>query len=119
MVSSALHIHHVIILLPLVMPVKSLFHKSFCMPQVMRASTTVIELCSCLAAALQDKQTAEAWAEGAASGLAAIQQYGGAKPGDRTMLDALAPAITTFRDKLSTGGASPDAQCDGRIDCSA
>lgn len=33
----------------------------------------------------------------------AIQHYGGAKPGDRTMLDALAPAITTFQSKSKSG----------------
>lgn len=56
-----------------------------------------------LAAALKEKQTGEAWGEGAAGGLAAIQQYGGAKPGDRTMLDALAPAINSYQSKLSSG----------------
>lgn len=59
--------------------------------------------CVCTAAALQKKPTSEGWGEGAAAGLAAIQHYGGAKPGDRTMLDALAPAIMTYQDKLSTG----------------
>ena len=56
-----------------------------------------------VAAALKEKQTGEAWGEGAAAGLAAIQQYGGAKPGDRTMLDALAPAINSYQSKLSLG----------------
>jgi dihydroxyacetone kinase len=39
--------------------------------------------------------------EGLAQGLAAIQRYGGAQPGDRTMVDALAPAIET----LQAGGS--------------
>ncbi len=47
--------------------------------------------------ALKENQTAEAWGEGAQAGLDAIRHYGGAKPGDRTMLDALAPAIESFR----------------------
>ena len=33
-----------------------------------------------------------------AAGVARIQEYGGAKPGDRTMLDALVPAIAAWRD---------------------
>ncbi|KAL3151120.1 hypothetical protein ABBQ38_012986 [Trebouxia sp. C0009 RCD-2024] len=57
-----------------------------------------------LAAALKETQTADAWGIGAQAGLAAIQHYGGAKPGDRTMLDALAPAIETFRAKSRSGG---------------
>lgn len=32
-------------------------------------------------------------------GIAAIQHYGGAKPGDRTMLDALVPAIAALKDR--------------------
>lgn len=56
-----------------------------------------------LAAALKENQTAAAWGEGAQAGLGAIQHYGGAKPGDRTMLDALAPAITAFQSKNSSG----------------
>lgn len=55
------------------------------------------------AAALKETQTADAWGIGAQAGLAAIQHYGGAKPGDRTMLDALAPAIETFRAKSRSG----------------
>ncbi len=58
-------------------------------------------------AALKGKQTGEAWGEGAQAGLAAIQHYGGAKPGNRTMLDALAPAIKTFQAKIGSGAYMP------------
>lgn len=33
------------------------------------------------------------------AGITAVQTYGGAKPGDRTMLDALVPAATTWKEK--------------------
>ena len=35
--------------------------------------------------------------------MGAIQQYGGAQPGDRTMLDALAPALVAYKAALTTG----------------
>lgn len=59
------------------------------------------------AAALKESQTAEAWGQGAQAGLDAIQHYGGAKPGDRTMLDALSPAIDTFRSQSQSGISLP------------
>lgn len=60
----------------------------------------------CTTAALKESQTVEAWGAGAAAGLAAIQRYGGARPGDRTMLDAFTPAVKLFQQKLSEGERS-------------
>jgi len=60
----------------------------------------------CTAAELKEDQTVEGWGSGAAAGLAAIQRYGGAKPGDRTMLDALTPAVNSFQQELSDGECS-------------
>ena len=37
------------------------------------------------------------------SGLAAIQELGAAEPGDKTMVDALAPALEALRSSLDTG----------------
>lgn len=54
-------------------------------------------------AALKESQTPEAWGQGAQAGLDAIKHYGGAKPGERTMLDALAPAIETFCSQSRSG----------------
>jgi dihydroxyacetone kinase len=42
------------------------------------------------------------WADAFDAGNAGIAELGGARPGDRTMLDALIPAAETFRDALST-----------------
>ncbi len=41
--------------------------------------------------------------------LASIQQLGAATPGDKTMVDALAPAITAYHTTIDTGGNLPDA----------
>ena len=60
----------------------------------------------CTTAELKRDQTVEAWGLGAAAGVAAIQRYGGAKPGDRTMLDALTPAVNSFQQELSGGECS-------------
>jgi dihydroxyacetone kinase len=45
------------------------------------------------------------WADAFALGVAAIGELGGAKPGDRTMLDALHPAAEAFRTALEAGEA--------------
>lgn len=50
-------------------------------------------------------ETGAGWAEGATEGLAAIQRVGEAEVGDRTMVDALAPAAESLR----AGGSPVDA----------
>ena len=80
-----------------------------------QSSTPVVQACTkqtlagplLCAAALKESQTAEAWGQGAQAGLDAIQHYGGAKLGDRTMLDALSPAIDSFRSQSQSGIALP------------
>jgi dihydroxyacetone kinase len=51
----------------------------------------------------------KSWRLGLESGIAAVQQYGGAKAGDRTMLDALVPAVDALR-LGSIGAAATAAQ---------
>ncbi|ONA52041.1 dihydroxyacetone kinase, partial [Burkholderia pseudomallei] len=46
------------------------------------------------------------WASAFRSGVDAIGELGGAKPGDRTMLDALVPAADAFEHELSAGGSA-------------
>ncbi|WP_441458841.1 dihydroxyacetone kinase family protein [Burkholderia thailandensis] len=53
--------------------------------------------------------TARDWASAFRSGVDAIGDLGGAKPGDRTMLDALVPAVDAFEHALSAGGSASDA----------
>ena len=47
--------------------------------------------------------TAKQMAEAFVSAVKAVSELGGANPGDRTMIDALHPAATTFRDRLAEG----------------
>jgi dihydroxyacetone kinase-like protein len=41
--------------------------------------------------------------------LAAVQELGAAVPGDKTMVDALGPAVTALRERLDAGDALPEA----------
>jgi dihydroxyacetone kinase len=47
--------------------------------------------------------TAKQMAEAFLSAVKAVSELGGANPGDRTMIDALHPAATIFRDRLAEG----------------
>jgi dihydroxyacetone kinase len=49
------------------------------------------------------------WADAFEAGCAAIAEFGGAHPGDRTMLDALMPASEAFRAALDAGQPPEDA----------
>ncbi|MEV5885208.1 dihydroxyacetone kinase subunit DhaL [Streptomyces sp. NPDC052020] len=61
-----------------------------------------------LAATLKSSgTTTPALAEGVADGLAAIRRVGGAAPGDKTLVDALAPAADALR---SAPGTTPPAR---------
>ncbi|RUT24111.1 dihydroxyacetone kinase [Asaia sp. W19] len=50
------------------------------------------------------------WRSGLQKGAAQMQAYGGAKPGDRTMLDALLPAISALEAGKSLGDAAEAAR---------
>ncbi|QCM13033.1 dihydroxyacetone kinase subunit DhaK [Agrobacterium tumefaciens] len=50
-----------------------------------------------------DAPTAKDLAEAFVAAVEAVSELGGAKPGDRTMVDALHPAAATFRDRLAEG----------------
>ncbi|MCZ7858987.1 dihydroxyacetone kinase family protein [Agrobacterium salinitolerans] len=56
-----------------------------------------------------EKPTAQQMAEAFVAAVLAVSELGGAKPGDRTMIDALHPAAATFRDKLAAGASADDA----------
>src|SRR5205807_1882423 len=50
-----------------------------------------------------------AWSSAFQAGCAGIAELGGAAPGDRTMLDALAPAADSFSAVLAAGRPWPEA----------
>ncbi|SCY64096.1 dihydroxyacetone kinase family protein [Rhizobium sp. NFACC06-2] len=56
-----------------------------------------------------EKPTAPKMAEAFVAAVLAVSELGGAKPGDRTMIDALHPAAETFRDKLAAGASADEA----------
>ncbi|XP_068682857.1 triokinase/FMN cyclase-like isoform X3 [Montipora foliosa] len=58
---------------------------------------------------LKSSTEAKAWATALNSGIQAIMRYGGAEPGDRTMLDALHPAETTLTTCLAAGAHPMEA----------
>ncbi|MGB7756608.1 MAG: dihydroxyacetone kinase subunit DhaK [Salinisphaera sp.] len=64
-------------------------------------------LLTATAAALRD---GEAFGAALGAGIGRMQDYGGAKPGDRTMLDALAPAAKALADGGSLGDAAQAAR---------
>jgi dihydroxyacetone kinase len=53
------------------------------------------------------------WVRALEAAIAAIIELGGARPGDRTMLDALLPAATAFRAALHAGKAPATIWADG------
>jgi phosphoenolpyruvate---glycerone phosphotransferase subunit DhaL len=49
------------------------------------------------------------WTEAVAAGLAGVQQRGKAQPGDKTMIDALLPAVEALRGAVAEGNGLGDA----------
>lgn len=66
--------------------------------------------------AQQRKQTAENWVEAFELAVAAVTEAGGARPGDRTMVDALEPAVRSLK---STVGLPPGERCALAADAAA
>jgi ATP-dependent dihydroxyacetone kinase len=58
---------------------------------------------------LPETPAAPDWSAALATGVNAIAELGGAKPGDRTMLDALHPAATAFAAGLGAGRSATEA----------
>jgi dihydroxyacetone kinase len=53
--------------------------------------------------------TAQQWAQAWRGAIDAISELGGAKAGDRTMLDALVPAVEAFDEAIGKGQAAQQA----------
>ena len=56
-----------------------------------------------------EKPTSRQMAEAFVAAVLAVSELGGARPGDRTMIDALHPAAETFRDRLAAGASADEA----------
>ncbi len=61
------------------------------------------------ARAMGEENSPAAWARGFAACVASVAELGGAEPGDRTMLDALAPASAAFEAAVRAGASLPEA----------
>ncbi|MFO1033285.1 MAG: dihydroxyacetone kinase family protein [Hyphomicrobiales bacterium] len=61
------------------------------------------------ARSLPEKPKALDWSRAFSAAVAVISELGGAKPGDRTMVDALAPAAAAFEKAVTSGVALPEA----------
>jgi dihydroxyacetone kinase len=62
-----------------------------------------------VAQSLPEAPAAPDWSTALAAGVDAIAELGGAKPGDRTMIDALHPAATAFATGLAAGRSATEA----------
>ncbi|XP_070181470.1 triokinase/FMN cyclase-like isoform X2 [Littorina saxatilis] len=58
-------------------------------------------------AALSEEGTKDVWSEALRQGIARMTRYGGADPGDRTMLDALQPALDALTASSSSDDVTP------------
>ena len=56
-----------------------------------------------------DVLTVDEFVAGLEAGIAGIQQRGSARPGEKTMVDALLPAMDSLRSELATGASLADA----------
>ena len=61
------------------------------------------------AAAGKSELSGEDWAAALAAGVAGVQRRGKAEPGDKTMIDALVPAVQAVRSALAGGSALDEA----------
>lgn len=69
-------------------------------------ATALIRAARCLDAAVP---TPQVWAHAFAEAVASVGELGGARPGDRTMLDALAPAARALTEGIERGASLAEA----------
>ena len=79
--------------------------------QTMGGSSGVL-LAIFFAAAGDASSSGKSWIGALSAGLDRVMQVGGAKPGDRTMIDALAPALAALPDGLSAAAKAARAGAD-------
>ncbi|KAK3748750.1 hypothetical protein QZH41_015693 [Actinostola sp. cb2023] len=65
--------------------------------------------------ALKNGTSLQYWSSGLETGVQSIMRYGGAEPGDRTMIDSLHPASTLLKEQLSEGSATTKEACERAV----
>ncbi len=101
--TAARHIAANLSKMPLAKPDQFFAAVSDAMTRTMGGSSGVL-LAIFFAAASQDKT--KSWPKSLQAGLARMMEYGGAKPGDRTMIDALLPALLALPDVAKAAQAA-------------
>ena len=79
------------------------------MTRVMGGSSGVLLAIFC-ASASQEAASGKSWADALQAGLKKMMEYGGAKPGDRTMIDALMPALDALANAENLAKAASAAR---------
>ncbi len=91
--------------MPLTRPDQFFAATSDAMTRTMGGSSGVL-LAIFFAAASQASATGKSWPDALKAGLGRMMEYGGAKPGDRTMIDALLPALDALPDVAKAAKAA-------------
>lgn len=104
--TAARHISANLTKMPLAKPDQFFASVSDAMTRTMGGSSGVL-LAIFFAAAAQASAKGASWQAALQAGLARMMEYGGANPGDRTMIDALLPALAALPD---LGKAASDAR---------
>lgn len=92
--------------LPFAEPAELLAELGELLAEIMGGSSGVLMSIGCTAASLALARGA-GWAAALGEGITRVREYGGAQPGDRTMLDALQPGVDVL---LATGDLRAAAQ---------
>ncbi|MFN4016638.1 MAG: dihydroxyacetone kinase subunit DhaK [Reyranella sp.] len=109
--TAARHLQAALPLMPLARPDRFFAAMSEALSRSMGGSSGVL-LAIFFEAASQSASKGARWQESLASGLAAMMAHGGAKPGDRTMIDALAPGLRALPQGLDDAARAARAGAD-------
>jgi ATP-dependent dihydroxyacetone kinase len=109
--TAARHLQAALPLMPLARLDRFFAATSEALSRSMGGSSGVL-LAIFFAAASQSASAGASWRDALSAGLARMMAYGGAKPGDRTMIDALAPALAALPRGLDAAAKAARAGAD-------
>jgi dihydroxyacetone kinase len=109
--TAARHLQAALPLMPLARLDRFFAATSEALSRSMGGSSGVL-LAIFFSAASQSASGGATWQNSLSAGLAKMMAYGGAKPGDRTMIDAIAPALTALSSGLDEAAKAARAGAD-------
>jgi ATP-dependent dihydroxyacetone kinase len=109
--TAARHLQAALPLMPLARLERFFAATSETLSRAMGGSSGVL-LAIFFAGASQSVTEGESWQDALAAGLAAMMAHGGANPGDRTMIDAIAPALAALPSGLGEAANAARAGAD-------